>query len=118
MSTKVDCKSAAKSQSGWKCGSSVVKEEASLQARAPLFWPRLLLLAVLFGAVVAVSLSLYYITTEAEDDEFQGQFDADATHILKSFEEITMTKFEALSSLGITFTAQARVRTRRGPLLR
>lgn len=94
-----------------KCGkseASVPKNErqtssSSLRAKS------VGLIAVIFYAVVtaAVSFYLYFIVSESEENGLQVQFDADASIVLDSIEDITITKLEALSSLAVAFTSQA-----------
>ena len=66
-----------------------------------------LLSVISFCAVVAASLAQFYIIANAQEYEFQEQFEASAIQVLDSFEKTAMQKFEALSSLGVAFTAQA-----------
>lgn len=68
---------------------------------------RLAVILILVVAVFAASLTLYYVATESEEDGFQEQFEADASIVLDSVEDIAMNKFQALSSLAVAFTAQA-----------
>jgi hypothetical protein len=62
----------------------------------------------LFLAAVAVSLVVYFITTQAEAAEFKAQYDGNAIKVLKSFQQIVVEKIGSISSLDVAFTSYAR----------
>jgi hypothetical protein len=97
------------SESGRSEYSSEQDEElfAKKETRA-VFQLRVLVLLVLFLAAVAVSLVVYFITTQAEAAEFKAQYDGNAIKVLKSFQQIVAEKIGSISSLDVAFTSYAR----------
>jgi hypothetical protein len=97
------------SESGRSEYSSEQDEEllAKKETRA-VFQLRVLVLLVLFLAAVAVSLVVYFITTQAEAAEFKAQYDGNAIKVLKSFQQIVVEKIGSISSLDVAFTSSAR----------
>lgn len=70
-----------------------------------VFRLRLLVVAVLLLAALAVSLIVYIVTDQAEQDEYKHQFDAASNKVLDSFMDIFSSKLQAISSLGVALTA-------------
>lgn len=86
--------------------SSEEEELASKETKA-VFRLRLLVILALFLAAAGVSLGVYMITKNSEEDEFNAQVDGNSQKIINSFEEIFKEKFAALSTLGVSFTSYA-----------
>jgi hypothetical protein len=82
-----------------------------------IFKLRLLVFLVLSLAALAVSLSVYYITKNAEDEEFKASFEGNALKVIESFEEIVGQKLGALASLGVAFTSFARSHNQTWPFV-
>jgi hypothetical protein len=68
---------------------------------------RVLLILVLFIAAVAVSATIYVLTTGAEEEEFETKFGGVAAKVLESFTEIIGERLSAVSSLGASATSFA-----------
>jgi hypothetical protein len=75
---------------------AIGKEES-----AQVFRLRLLVLLAIFSAAVAVSLVVYFLTSNGETDEFETQFEGASTKILNSFAEIVDRKLAAIGSLAV-----------------
>ncbi|CAB9511628.1 Receptor-type guanylate cyclase gcy [Seminavis robusta] len=78
-------------------GAMAIGKEESAQ----VFRLRLLVLLAILLAAVAVSLVVFFLTTNSEVDEFETQFEGASTKILTSFEEIVDRKLSAIGSLGL-----------------
>eukprot|EP00977_Amphora_coffeiformis_P021284 scaffold9134_cov170-Amphora_coffeaeformis.AAC.8 len=104
--------SAWDSSGGTHAASSKIsdKDEKQLAAKetAAVFRLRVLVLAIIFLAAVAVSLAVWFITTNSEEEDFVTNYDGASTKLVESFEEIVDQKIGALASLSVTFTSFAR----------
>jgi hypothetical protein len=67
----------------------------------------LVFLAILFAAV-GVSLAVYFLTANNENEEYHAQYDGSASKIFTSLEEIDGKKLAAINSLSIAATSYAR----------
>jgi hypothetical protein len=67
----------------------------------------LVFLAMLFAAV-GVSLAVYFLTHNNEEEVYHAQYDGSASKIITSFEDIDGQKLAAISSLSVAATSYAR----------
>jgi hypothetical protein len=70
-----------------------------------VFLLRVLVVVVLLNAAVAVSVVVFFITKNAEVDEFETQFEALAETVLRAFEDIITQRLGAISSVGVAAIA-------------
>jgi hypothetical protein len=84
------------------------EEQLAQKETTAVFHLRLLVLFALCCAAVLVSVAIYFITSNAEEHEFLGQFEGNAIKVLGSFEEIVGQKLGAIASLAVSFTSYAR----------
>jgi class 3 adenylate cyclase len=87
---------------------AIPKDQLAENETRAVFKLRVLVLLALLLAAIAVSLVVYFITSNSEEDEFQGQYEGHATKVLESFEDIIELKMEALAALGVGLTSYAR----------
>ena len=71
-----------------------------------VFLIRLVVFGVLVLATVVVSVTVFLVTSEAEEREFKGQFESSAQKIVESFQNIADEKASAIGSLSIAYTSQ------------
>lgn len=95
--------------------SSVSEEQLAAKETAGVHRLRFIVLAALFFAAAAVSIGVYLITSNAEEKEFEAQYEGFSINVLTSFEDIVSTKLAALASLGVTFTSYARSHSEKWP---
>ena len=69
---------------------------------------RILVLLALLLATLAVSLTVYFITKRAQEEEFNSGFQGNAQKLMDSFNQIVELKIGAITSLAISFTSYAR----------
>jgi hypothetical protein len=81
------------------------REQLAQKETRIVFGLRLLVILVLLLAAIAVSVVVYYITRNAEVDEFETQYKALADTVLRAFEDIVTQKLGALSSLSVAVIA-------------
>jgi hypothetical protein len=81
------------------------KERLGQAETNAVFRLRLLVFLVMLLAAVAVSLTIYIITSEAEQDEFESQFDGVASKVLETFNNVVQQKVSAISSLAVAIIA-------------
>ena len=74
-----------------------------------VFMQKLLVLAVLLVAATAICLTVYFITTNAEEEEFEAHFEGGAEKIVSSFEAIIQEKIGAIGSLCLALTARGKI---------
>ena len=67
---------------------------------------RLIVFGVLLLATAAVSVTVYLVTSHAEQREFEGQFYSNAEKVVDSFHRIAEEKVSAIGSLSIAYTSQ------------
>ena len=88
-------------------GSAVYTDKERLgQAETnAVFRLRLLVLLVMLLAAIVVSVTIYLMTSEAEQDDFESQFDGAASQILEAFNNVVQQKISAISSLAVAIIA-------------
>lgn len=69
---------------------------------------RLLVIVALCVAALAISLVVYFVTSAAEDYEFEAHFKGGAEQIVASFEQIMQEKMGAVGSLCLALTAHGK----------
>jgi class 3 adenylate cyclase len=72
-----------------------------------IFRFRLLAFLVMLFAAVGVSLTLYFLTADSENDEYHVQYDESVIKVITAFEEAGQ-KLAAISSLSVAATSYAR----------
>lgn len=80
--------------------------EIATQESRQVFRQKILVILVLFLAAVTVSLAVFFITSNAENDEFHQHFQGGAIKIVNSFESILQEKIGSIGSLCLSFTAR------------
>ena len=78
---------------------------------------RILVFVALLLAALAVSLTVYFITKGAEEQQFQAGFDGTAQKLLDSFNEIIEVKIGAIADLSVTITEFTRDRNMTWPFV-
>jgi hypothetical protein len=72
-----------------------------------VFRARVLVIMILALVATGISIGVYLITSNAEQTEFDAQWQGNSLKIMDSFEAIFKEKFGALSTLGVSFTSFA-----------
>ena len=85
--------------------SEAEKDQLAQKETRDVFLLRVLVVIVLLLAAVAVSVVVYFITRNAEVDEFETQYTALADTVLRAFEDIITQKLGAISSVGVAAIA-------------
>jgi hypothetical protein len=93
------------------------KEQLAQKETRNVFLLRVLVVMVLLLAAVAVSIVVYFITRNAEIDEFETQYTALADTVLRAFEDIVTQKLGAISSVGVAAIAHGVDHKREWPFL-
>jgi hypothetical protein len=81
------------------------KERLGQAETNAVFRLRLLVFLVMLLAAIAVSFTIYIITSKAEQDEFESQFDGAASKVLETFDNVVQQKVSAISSLAVAIIA-------------
>ena len=81
------------------------KERLGQDETNAVFRLRLLVFLVMLLAAIAVSVTIYIITSGAEQDEFEAQFDGAAGQVLETFDNVVQQKISAISSLAVAIIA-------------
>ena len=68
---------------------------------------RVLLILILILAAVAVSGTIFYVTSEAEEESFEAEYNSVSKKVLESFTEIIGEKLGAVDALGAAATSFA-----------
>ena len=68
---------------------------------------RVLVFVVLILAAIAVSLIVFFITSNSEEDEYKTQYEGAAKQLMDAFLEVVETRLPAVSSLGVAIIAHA-----------
>ena len=86
---------------------NISPEIASNESRN-VFRARILVMVILLGVAAGISIGVFVITSQAEEREFDAQWQGNSLQIVNSFEDIIKEKFGAISTLGVSFTSYAR----------
>ena len=81
-----------------------IRKQISKQETRNVFRLRLLVILILVLIAIIISLVVYRLTTQAERDEFESQYEAAADKIVQSFEDI-IVKLGSIAGLGMSFTS-------------
>ena len=71
-----------------------------------VFRSRMIVFAVLFLAAAAVSVIVYFVTSNSETAEYVNQFEGSSTVVLDTFLDIVRDKLAVVSSLAVALIAQ------------
>jgi type II secretory pathway pseudopilin PulG len=93
------------------------KDQLAQKETRDVFLLRVLVVIVLLLAAVAVSVVVFFITRDAEVDEFETQYTALADTVLRAFEDIVTQKMGAISSVGVAAIAHGVDHSERWPFL-
>jgi hypothetical protein len=105
------CQEGASSKTGGSKSSSdsgtvhTSKERLGQDETNAVFRLRLLVFLVMLLAAIVVSVTIYIITSGAEQDEFEAQFDGAASQVLETFDNVVQQKISAISSLAVAIIA-------------
>ena len=72
-----------------------------------VFRLRVLVIAVIILAAVAVSLVVFFLSKNGEEEEYEMQFEGTAEKVMEVFQAIVTEKFNALAGLSIAMTAHS-----------
>ena len=81
------------------------KERLGQAETNAVFRLRLLVFLVMLLAAFAVSVTIYLITSGAEQDDFESQFDGAASKVLETFHNVVQQRVAAISSLAVAIIA-------------
>jgi hypothetical protein len=95
----------SKSSSDSGTHQTTIKERLGQAETNAVFRLRLLVFLVMLLAAIAVSVAIYIITSGAEEDEFESQFDGAASKVLETFDNVVQQKIAAISSLAVAIIA-------------
>jgi hypothetical protein len=84
---------------------SEMKDRLGQAETNAVFRLRLVVFLVMLLAAFAVSVSIYLITSKAEEEEFESQFDGAASKIVETFQNVVQQKVAAISSLAVAIIA-------------
>jgi hypothetical protein len=105
-SSKTGGGSSTRSTSSDSSGTVHTNKERLGQAETnAVFRLRLLVFLVMLLAAIAVSFTIYIITSKAEQDEFKSQFEGAASKVLETFDNVVQQKVSAISSLAVAIIA-------------
>ena len=62
------------------------------------------LIFVLLASTILISFAVYYITHKSEEDQFEAQFEDQATRLLQEFSLVLLSSIGALDNLSVTIT--------------
>ncbi len=85
---------------------NTIKSSLTKQESKQVFRLRVAVVMILVAAATAISLAVFFITKNAEEDEFSTQYSGVANKILDHFEEI-MIEMSAVSGLAVAATTHA-----------
>jgi hypothetical protein len=106
----MDMQSSASSEKGSQSNASKSKEESEKEQLAQkettaVFRLKVIVVLVLLMAAYGVSFLVWYITSNAESDEFESQYEGMAAKVVDSFLDIPRQKIGAISSLNVAAIA-------------
>jgi hypothetical protein len=93
------------------------KERLGQAETNAVFRLRLVVLLVLLLAATAVSVTIYIITSGAEQKEFESQFDGAASKVLETFNNVVEQKVAAISALAVAIIAHGIDHSRSWPFV-
>jgi hypothetical protein len=93
------------------------KERLGQAETNAVFHLRLVVFLVMLLAAIAVSVTVYIIISEAEQDEFESQFDGAASKVLEAFNDVVHQKVAAISSLAVAIIAHGVDHSRSWPFV-
>lgn len=82
---------------------NTIKNSLAKQETTQVFRLRVAVVLILIAAATAISLSVYFITKNSEEEEFVAQYEGVANKILGHFEQI-MVEMSAVSGLAVAAT--------------
>jgi hypothetical protein len=82
-----------------------------------VFRLRLLVFLVMMFAAAAVSVTVYLVTSRAEQDQFETQFDGAASKMLETFQNVLEQKVPAISALAAAMIAHGVDHSRTWPFV-
>jgi len=82
---------------------NTIKNSLAKQETRQVFRLRIIVVLLLVAAATSISLAVFFITKNAEEEEFEAQFDGVANKILDHFEQI-MIEMSAVSGLAVAGT--------------
>jgi hypothetical protein len=81
------------------------KERLGQAETNAVFRHRLVVFLVMLLTAITVSVTIYIITSGAEQEEFESQFDGAASKVLETFNNVVEQKVAAISSLAVAIIA-------------
>jgi hypothetical protein len=93
------------------------KERLGQAETNAVFRLRLLVFLAMLLAAIAVSVTIYIITSKAEQHEFESQFDGAASKVLETFDSVVQQKISAISSLAVAIIAHGIDHSRNWPFV-
>jgi hypothetical protein len=93
------------------------REKFTQKESRNVFLLRVLVIAVIFLAALAVSFVVYYISRNGEEDDFETNYDGTAQKVLDTFASIPLEKFQAMTALSVATTAHSVDHFRRWPFV-
>jgi hypothetical protein len=93
------------------------KERLGQAETNAVFLLRLVVFLVMLLAAVAVSITIYIITSGAENEEFESQFDGAAGKVVDTFQNVVNQKVAAISSLAVAIIAHGVDHSRNWPFV-
>lgn len=82
-----------------------IKDALSRRETRQVFRLRVLVILILVAAATSISVAIYYITRDAEMEEFELEYEAVADKIIESMQEV-MIEMAAVSGLAVAATAK------------
>jgi hypothetical protein len=98
-------KTGSKTSSDSDSAVHTIKERLGQAETNAVFRLRLLVFLVMMLAAFTISVTIYLITSGAEQDEFESQFDGAANKVLETFNNVVEEKVAAISSLAVAIIA-------------
>ena len=83
-----------------------VKDSLAKKEGNRLFRLRIAFVSILVAIALSISLMVYYLTKDTEEEDFESQYSAVADNVIQHLEEI-MVEMSAVSGLAVTATTHA-----------
>ena len=93
-----------------------IKDQLAKQETKAVFRLRVLVILLLVAAAASISVTIYYLTRNAEKEEFETQYFAIADKIVQSFQDI-MVEISAVSGLAVSASGQSIGQTEQWPFI-